>query len=1214
MTHQESSAAARFRPPHPSAPEQLSIAAPPAVPAGHATAARLLPAAGAVLSVAVTVLLWRSGTGLRSPTMLLLPAGLLLSGGAGALLGGRRGELDTARDTYLHYLSGLGDQAAASGAAQHRALTWRHPDPATLWTLVGTTRMWAPTGGGLSVRIGCATQPARLRLLAPAADPARPADPVTVGAVHRLVSATDSVADLPVALELPPRTALSGDTAAARGLLRAIICGLAVPYGPDVLQITAIAVADTGGHWDWLKWLPHHTPGPVERATRATAATRLLVILDGAAAAGLPTGDGVTVCAVGAASTPVDLELHLGAQEVAVRAGAGGDARQPAELRGPVRPDRLSVAAATACARRLAAHRNTAASHRRDWTALIGIDDLRTWDPVRQWRARPARETLRAPIGTTVAGAPVHIDLNEPAEGGIGPHGLCIGATGSGKSELLRTLVLSLLARHRPEELNLVLVDFKGGATFAEMKPARHVAAVVTNLAADAALVHRLREALTGELTRRQELLRAAGNLGGFTAYRQARRSGARVPPMARLLIVIDEFSEMLSQHPDFAEVFAAVGRLGRSLGVHLLLASQRLEEGRLRGLESHLSYRICLRTLSDGDSRAVLGVPAAHQLPAEPGGGYLSTGAGELIRFQTAFVSAPLPPPATEATSAVRRFTAAAAPLQASPAGPTVLHAVLQRMGGIGAAAHRIWLPPLGRPPALSALLAATGPRRGTLRVPVGVVDRPFQQRRTPLLAELDGAAGNVAVVGGPQSGKSTALCTLIDALAACHDPHQVQFYCLDLGGGALSAVRGLAHVGAVAGRAGTELARCIVAELEEIVADRAARFAEHTITSMAHYRRLRAAADPCCAADRYGDVFLVIDDWAGIRREFAALEEPITALAARGLSVGVHVALSAARWAEIRPGLHDQLGTRLELRLGDPAESEVGRAAATEVPADRPGRGLTRDGLHMLIATPEPPPARPDDAAAPPIRPLPTMIEAAALITAATAARPALGLAERAGTPVTLDFSTRPHLLILGGDECGKTATLRLLCREIVRTHTAGQARLLLVDPRRSLLGVVESPHLAGYPIGAAGIGTALDDLTAVLSDRLPPAQPSQRQLRDRSWWSGPDYYLIVDDYDLIPAGAPAGLLDVLPHARDIGLHLIVARRSGGATRALYEPLLGALRDHGCATLVMGGDPDDGPLIGAVRAEPRPPGRGVLVTRPGDERPVQVAWSPPC
>ena len=154
---------------------------------------------------------------------------------------------------------------------------------------------------------------------------------------------------------------------------------------------------------------------------------------------------------------------------------------------------------------------------------------------------------------------------------------MCIGATGSGKSEFLRTLVLGLTMTHSPEQLNLVLVDFKGGATFAGMSGLPHVSAMITNLAQELTLVDRMQDALSGEMVRRQELLREAGNFASIRDYEKARAGGEDLVPLPSLFIVVDEFSEMLTAKPEFIDLFVAIGRLGRSLGLHLLLASQRL-------------------------------------------------------------------------------------------------------------------------------------------------------------------------------------------------------------------------------------------------------------------------------------------------------------------------------------------------------------------------------------------------------------------------------------------------------------------------------------------------------------------------------------------------------------------------------------------------------------------------------------------------------------
>jgi S-DNA-T family DNA segregation ATPase FtsK/SpoIIIE len=185
-------------------------------------------------------------------------------------------------------------------------------------------------------------------------------------------------------------------------------------------------------------------------------------------------------------------------------------------------------------------------------------------------------------------------------------------------------------------------------------------------------------------------------------------------------------------------------------------------------------------------------------------------------------------------------------------------------------------------------------------------------------------------------------------------------------------------------------------------------------------------------------------------------------------------------------------------------------------------------------------------------------------------------------------------------------------------LRTTTADQTQLFIVDFRRSLLGVVEpeSEHLGGYLASTNAVDTVLPSLADRLRGREVPSNATPTQLRSRSWWSGPEIYVLIDDYDLIATdrGNPLmPLSEFLPEAKDLGLHLVLARRSGGAARAMFEPFLAALRDAGCLTLLMSGSPDEGLMIGSVRQSPMPPGRGTLITRHGDSQLVQVAWSPP-
>ena len=1208
----------------------IAVPAPPelASPAAPGLLTRLLPLVMSAATVAVMAVLVVSRSGMaRNPTFLAFPvmmaASTLLTVITGR--GQRRGSgIQSVRVEYLALLSRLRNEVTETAAAQRSSLARDHPEPATLWTLIGGPRMWERRANDpdfCRVRVGSGTQPLARRLVPEDLEMGR-CDPVTAVAMRRFIRTNSTIdeAPIPIGLRDVRSVAVEGDVDEARGLLRAIICQLAVFHAPDQLLIAGVISESNRPHWDFLKWLPHvqhpvafdsvgsarmvyRSPGELHSALVGLHLPHLVVIADVDGRADfdcLATIPQMTLIEAGPARDGICLIL-----------------RHSGEARALEHPDCLEPMDALTCARRLAAYRVDATACLPDsnpgWRGLVGIDDIGALDPTALWRNQAHRNRLRIPIGVTAEGVPLELDIKEPAEGGVGPHGLCVGATGSGKSELLRTVALGMMARNSPEALNLLLIDFKGGATFLDFARAPHVAAIITNLSEEAPLVARMRDALAGEMNRRQQLLRATG-CGSVAAFERSRRTGRQLAALPTLFIIVDEFSELLSQHPDFADTFVAIGRLGRSLGMHLLLASQRLDEGRLRGLESHLSYRMCLKTLSASESRTVLGTADAYQLPNTPGAGLLRSGSDEPIRFQTAFVSGasearlPASAPAPSQALRVRPFallgsgTVRRAPVTAGAADRTVLQTVVQRLSGLGPLARQVWLPPLGAAPPLDSLLSDAGSAATGLTVPIGVVDRPFEQCRTPLMIDLSGAAGNLAVVGAPQAGKSTALRTVITALAATHDPGQVQFYCLDFGGGALSSLRTLPHVGAVASRAEPQLVGRAVAELESVVRAREAVYCERGVDSTPH-------------------VFLVIDGWGSLRREFGGLEESVTALATQGLSFGVHVVLSASRWADIRPSLKDQIGTRIELRLGDPADSELNRKRAQDVPLGRPGRGLTRDGLHMVIALPIDADARwgrTDDLAAPPIPLLSTHVDLDAVVRQAGArlrGQILLGLEERGLSPVAIDFERDSHLLILGDTECGKTATLRTLCREITRTKTAAEARVLVVDFRRSLLGVVESEHLGGYAMSPAALRVLLPDLLDLLRRRMPPAGLSQMQLRTRSWWSGPDIYLVIDDYDLAvtPAGSP--LIDIaeyLPYARDLGLHLVVARRSGGAARALFEPLLAGLRDLGCLGLMMSARPDAGVLLGSGRPGRLPPGRGVLITRTGEEQLVQVGWCP--
>jgi S-DNA-T family DNA segregation ATPase FtsK/SpoIIIE len=332
----------------------------------------------------------------------------------------------------------------------------------------------------------------------------------------------------------------------------------------------------------------------------------------------------------------------------------------------------------------------------------------------------------------------------------------------------------------------------------------------------------------------------------------------------------------------------------------------------------------------------------------------------------------------------------------------------------------------------------------------------------------------------------------------------------------------------------------------------------------------------------------------------------------------------------------MRDMFGSRLELRLGDPLDSEIDRRIAALVPQNRPGRGLVASKLHFLTALPRiDGDARPatlgdgvDDLvrrvtaawagpAGPKLRLLPERISLDEVrAQAGETSSLLLGINEKELAPVFLDPDTEPHLLVLGDGQSGKSSILRGLAYEVMRTRTPQQAQLVVVDYRRALLGEVPDEYLLNYLTAANQAQPALRDLATYLENRIPGPDVTPEQLRSRSWWNGAEVFVLVDDYDLVAtqqSSPVAALQPLLAQAPDVGLHVTVARRSGGASRALYEPVIQTLRDLAVPGLMLSGSPDEGPLLGNLRAAPAPPGRGRLITRDRGVEVVQMAWTEP-
>ncbi|WP_127502267.1 type VII secretion protein EccCa [Actinoplanes solisilvae] len=1231
------------------------------------------------------------------------------------------------RERYLEVLDEVRDEARALAAATRLAAVIRHPSPARLLPLAaGRRRTWERRMADpdfLRVRVGAGRGSLGGGIaLAGRVDPMAENDQGLVAEAEAVVAANRTVGGQAAWLDLRGSGVVSlvgtpGDT---RALARAMLCQVAVLHAPeDVL----IAVA-TGGatDWGWATWLPHtFEPGAVSEAgvtslvaddfellsdflererdrardenrnrrigfgPTTSAARRLIVVLDGYRPDVSWARSPVLESLWAEAGPDLGITLVSLSERRAVEPSRV-DARATVEPDGTLvltgqadrfgtveagRADRIGPELAESIARRLtplrlSLDREPVLSRITTLPEMLGVADVGRLDP-RQGRVEPADDAmLRVPIGVDGEGEAVLLDLKESAQRGMGPHGLVVGATGSGKSELLRTLVAGLAAKHSPELLSFVLIDFKGGATFAGVTELPHVSGLITNLADDLAMVDRVRAALEGEQQRRQQMLRDAGNVDSVRDYqiRQAAggtdADGRPLEPMPYLLIIVDEFGELLSGRPDFIDLFVQIGRVGRSLGMHLLLATQRLEESRLRGLQSHLSYRLCLRTFSAAESRAVIGTPDAYHLPPVPGSAFLKVGETEYRRFRVAHVSGPYVPAEIAAADSHSEVTlvpltlraeAVTAESPAKPAAPvdldarTELAVVVDRLQGHDQPVHQVWLPPL--PPAvpLDDLLGpiADSPERGLnaelwpvlggLQVPVAVADLPLNQRQEPMILDLGGKAGNVALVGAPQSGKSMFLRTLMLSIMLTATPDEAQLAVIDFGGGTLLPFADVPHVTGVASRLEPTRARRMLAEAGRLMRDREQLFRDESIGSITEFRQRRETG-MLPPGTRAADLFVIIDGWPALRGESEEFDAQVVELASRGLGVGVHVIVTANRWVEVRANLRDSIGGRLELRLNDPYESEVGRALARQLSTAPAGRGVVAPGAFFQVALPRTSGETElvrglseaqakllariamtwRGARAPQVRMLPERILARDL---ATVDPKAVALDEADLAPVVVDLTKdQPHFAVIGESGSGKTHALRTFMRAVAASVPDDDARFMIVDYRRGLVDVVPEGYIGAYAGDEQAAEVYAKALAETLESRRPPQNVSARELRERSWWSGPELYLVVDDLDMVGPGGVSPLAPVLPYlarARELGFHVVAAHRTAGVARALTgASVLGKAIEIGADGLLLSGDPREGTLLGGLRAALQPPGRGTLVRRGHPPLLVQMAIEP--
>ena len=483
----------------------------------------------------------------------------------------------------------------------------------------------------------------------------------------------------------------------------------------------------------------------------------------------------------------------------------------------------------------------------------------------------------------------------------------------------------------------------------------------------------------------------------------------------------------------------------------------------------------------------------------------------------------------------------------------------------------------------------------------------------------------------------------TLMASAALMYRPERVTFFCI---GAALYPIDEFPHVAGVVSLNDTEGVSRTIATIEGLIRAREASFKHYQIDiSEFRERRFGAAGgggtDP---EDKFGDVFLVIDNYGDLYDKDPGMGDRAIAVARQGLSYGVHVMTSATAWfVGQKQGLLNVSNARIQLRLSNPDESQMGtgleqRKAARNT-LDRPGFGLTRDGHELLVGVPEVTGTQGERVGTrgvgsliaevtgtgkverlsrlPERVPLNEVI--AGFADMAQAADPLnipFAIGESALQPVALPTRTVPNILVVGRQLCGKTTTLAAFGRAITDRFTPEQAQITIIDPKTTLIGQIRGAHVRAYAYTADDIDTVIRELAGLLQDRLPPSGLTQEELLNLKPWDGPHHFLLIDDeHELRPhnqavrAAATAPLWGLIERSRDIGLHVIASRLPGNwAAQVVMNPFVQKLTGSRSPTLFMDNDPASVKVFGRTSAQQLAPGRGLLVTTEGEIEGVLV------